>query len=45
VERARQFYRDRVMLNPADDVALLVEQGLLRRIDGPARLLDSLAPT
>jgi hypothetical protein len=42
--RARQFYRDRVMLNPAEDVALLIEQGLLKRIDGPARLLASLRP-
>jgi hypothetical protein len=42
--KARQFYVDRVMRNPADDVDLLIEQGILKRIEGPAHLLASLAP-
>jgi hypothetical protein len=41
--KTRQFYRERVMLNPADDVALLTANGILSRIEDPARLLGSLA--
>lgn len=40
--RAEQFYRERVMLNPADDVERLCANGILRRIDAPARLLASI---
>ena len=38
-----RLYRDRVMRNAADDVPLLMENGILRRIDGPANLLGKIA--
>lgn len=42
--RALAFYRDRVLLNPADDVEQLAGNGILRRITGPSDLLRAVPP-
>lgn len=39
VALARRFYRERVMRHPAEDVELLIANGLLARITGPAEFL------
>lgn len=41
---ALAFYRERVLLNPADDVDTLISNGILRRITGPADLLRTAHP-
>lgn len=40
---ARRFYRERVMRHPDEDVELLLANGLLARIEAPARLLAAAA--
>jgi len=40
----RSFYQRRVMRDPDEDVPLLLENGILRRIEQPARLLEATPP-
>jgi len=40
---AKRFYTQRVVMNDPEQIASLTDAGLLRRIDGPAILLEELA--